>query len=498
MALPIGLHVRGKTKASILSLLAGALSLGLFCALLDPFLNLWDEQYHALVAKNLANNGLLPLLYPETPLEYDFRDWTSNYVWLHKQPLFLWQMALSIKLFGTSVLAVRLPSVLMHTAVVYFTYRIGSISMNEKVGFIGALFFAVAFFPLEMVAGTFATDHNDVAFLFYVIGSFWCWFEYQTSKNRVWLILIGVFSGCAILVKWLVGLLIYACWGLESIVTRQFVGFLRTIWMPLLATIVIALPWQLYISSVFPQEAAYEYALNTRHFFEAIEGHAGDGFFHLNAARTLYGSGDLVPLLLLVGFLWMLIRIRDLGFKIILGGGVVITYLFYSMAATKMTAFTLIVSPIIFLGFASLAYAFFSWIDNRIPKGSGCIQFIGLFLFAYLFFNPVKVYHNHSDWKPGDNRNRRVEKLQLEAIQRFQREFDSMPQVVIFNADIRMNGHIATMFFTDYLAYPGIPTMEEIDLLNEKGYPVAVVNQGGLPSAIHDRSDIRILDFPVE
>ena len=406
--------------------------------------------------------------------------------------------SMSIKLFGTSVLAVRLPSVLMHTAVVYFTYRIGSISMNQRVGFIGALFFAVALFPLEMVAGFFATDHNDVAFLFYVMGSFWSWFEYQTSKNRVWLILIGVFSGCAILVKWLVGLLIYACWGLESIVTRKFVSFLRTFWMPLLATIIIALPWQLYISSVFPQEAAYEYALNARHFFEVIEGHSGDWFFHLSAARILYGSGDLVPLLLLVGFLWMLIRIRDLGFKTVLGGGVIITYLFYSMAATKMTAFTLIVSPIIFLGFASLAYAFFNWIDDRIPKGSGWIQFIGLFLFAYLFFNPVKVYHNHTDWKRGDYRNRRVEKLQLDAIQRFQREFESMPQVVIFNADILMNGHISTMFFTDYLAYPGIPTSEELDTLKEKGYPVAVVNQNGLPQSLLDRRDIYILDFPVE
>jgi 4-amino-4-deoxy-L-arabinose transferase-like glycosyltransferase len=81
---------------------------------LDHFLILWDEQYHALVAKNMLKNPFKPTLYPVELLDYDYRNWSANYIWLHKQPLFLWQIALSLKIFGTTELAVRLPSILLH------------------------------------------------------------------------------------------------------------------------------------------------------------------------------------------------------------------------------------------------------------------------------------------------------------------------------------------------------------------------------------------------
>jgi hypothetical protein len=90
----------GKTKISLLLLFVGSLVLGFFMANLDPFLILWDEQYHALVAKNLMQNPLVPKLYANPLLEYDYRNWTGNEIWLHKQPLFLWQIALSLKLLG--------------------------------------------------------------------------------------------------------------------------------------------------------------------------------------------------------------------------------------------------------------------------------------------------------------------------------------------------------------------------------------------------------------
>ena len=41
------------TRVSFVLLLVGGLGLRLLAARLDPYLNLWDEQFHALVAKNL-------------------------------------------------------------------------------------------------------------------------------------------------------------------------------------------------------------------------------------------------------------------------------------------------------------------------------------------------------------------------------------------------------------------------------------------------------------
>jgi len=44
----------------------GALGVRIFAAMLDPFLNTWDEQFHALVAKNMMANPFKPMLYAES------------------------------------------------------------------------------------------------------------------------------------------------------------------------------------------------------------------------------------------------------------------------------------------------------------------------------------------------------------------------------------------------------------------------------------------------
>lgn len=81
--------------------------------MLDPFLYEWDEKYHALVAKNMLQHSLKPMLYVHQYFATDPYNWTYNNIWLHKQPLFLWQMALSMMFFGVSEQAMRLPSVLI-------------------------------------------------------------------------------------------------------------------------------------------------------------------------------------------------------------------------------------------------------------------------------------------------------------------------------------------------------------------------------------------------
>ena len=66
-------------------------------ALLDDFLNVWDERYHALVAKNMIDHPFTPMLYADPVLDQEYSGWFKGHVWLHKQPLFMWQMALSMK-----------------------------------------------------------------------------------------------------------------------------------------------------------------------------------------------------------------------------------------------------------------------------------------------------------------------------------------------------------------------------------------------------------------
>ena len=116
-----------KKQIALTFLFFGSLGLGFFIANLDNFLIIWDEQYHALVAKHMLDNPFRPTLYSIPLLDYDYKNWTSNHVWVHKQPLFLWQMALSLKMFGINEMAIRIPSILLHACTTLIIYRIGKI-----------------------------------------------------------------------------------------------------------------------------------------------------------------------------------------------------------------------------------------------------------------------------------------------------------------------------------------------------------------------------------
>ena len=113
------LHQRQRHGWALFTLTLGGLCLYLTAAHIYPFLNLWDEQYHALVAKNCMSHPFRPTLYEDAVVPgHDYGNWICADIWLHKQPLFLWQIALSFKLFGVSLFALRLPSVLMCTLLI--------------------------------------------------------------------------------------------------------------------------------------------------------------------------------------------------------------------------------------------------------------------------------------------------------------------------------------------------------------------------------------------
>ena len=102
----------------------------------DFYLHQWDERYHALVAKNLMSHPFKPTLYENPVLPYDFKDWMGNHIWLHKQPVPLWSMAASMRLFGVNEIALRLPSMIMSTLGIWITYSIGKYLFNKRIGFI--------------------------------------------------------------------------------------------------------------------------------------------------------------------------------------------------------------------------------------------------------------------------------------------------------------------------------------------------------------------------
>ena len=112
------------------------------------------------------------MLYVNPVLDYDYKLWCCNHIWLNKQPLFLWQMALSMKVFGINEFGLRFPSALLGAIQVLLVYRIGSIALSRRVGYIAAFLFALNHFNLELTSGSFGRDHNDLVFAFLYHGKF--------------------------------------------------------------------------------------------------------------------------------------------------------------------------------------------------------------------------------------------------------------------------------------------------------------------------------------
>lgn len=479
-------------------LVLGTVILGYFIANLDHFLILWDEQYHALVAKNLIDNPLKPTLYKNPILGYDHRIWTNNHVWLHKQPLFLWQMAVSIKLFGASELAVRIPSILMHAIIPLFMYRMGTYLRNRDTGYYGALLFAVAYFPLELVAGRYSTDHNDIAFLFYMTGSFWAWFEYERSEKKYWIILIAVFSGGAVLVKWLMGTLIYFAWFLSIVIFDSEKRLSLKTYLPLAISTVISilvfLPWQIYAIHSYPNEYFFEYERTNSHLWKAIEGHSESMFFHFNdGLNLLYGSGDFIPYILLLAIIMFVVKMENAKHKFVTLFSITFVYTFYTLAQTKMVTFPIIVAPFIFLALGHLIHLFSKFLSARIRikwLGSLLVSVV-VTLFAFMNLNLEKIQNYHTDWKPHDNHKRALEIAEMKTIHLIQKKLNR--DYVVFNTTVTIDGHIPTMFYTDITAYNFIPSKEQIQKVRHLDKKVAVLDMGNLPSHILEDKDITIL-----
>lgn len=316
---------------------------------LDACLHQWDERFHALVAKHMMDNWLRPVLYENPVLNYDYRRWYSNHIWLHKQPLPLWSIALSYKAFGLSEFATRIPSILLSTLAIFITYLLGGKIFSKKAGLLAAFFMAVNGLVIEMAAGRIATDHYDTLFLAFIEIS--VLFAYYNSQNRrlFYAVLSGAFMALAILTKWLPALIILPVHFLmlanRDLTKREI--FKQT-GASLITCFVLCAPWQLYILYSFPLEARWEYFYNWLHMATELDGHKDDGYlYYLDKIRVNYSEIIYAPLFYLI---YQLAKSRFKDRKLLaLTAWIFIPILFFSFAKTKMQGYILFISPALFI-----------------------------------------------------------------------------------------------------------------------------------------------------
>lgn len=485
------LFKRGNSTASVLFLLLAAFFLRYLSISIDPFLHMWDEQYHALVAKNLSKNMLKPVLYENTYLGYDYTNWGGNHIWVHKQPWFLWQMALSIKVFGVNEIAVRIPSMLMSILMVLLVYRIGSLVCNKEVGWYSAFLCVVCYFQTEVVSGTFPTDHNDIAFMFYVSASIWAFFEYmQSSRKTFWMALIGLLAGIAVLNKWLVGLTVFSGWFFYLITDKNELKNLKN-WGHLTASffiaVAVAIPWQLYIFSAFPLESGYEMEFASRHFGETIEGHGGDAWFHLDKLSFIYGK--LAPFFIVPGLIAVYrhaTKKRWLPFYFFL----LIVYLFYTLAQTKMQLFSLCVASLVFVLFGAFLHAAMNWVEGIASKRLYYfLWYIAIIVIGIIDMNTDELERKHS---VRFDKNFFTRSIRAAYEDKKAALILKDGNYAVFNADPHFLP--AFCFYSGQMGYPGFPSKEHYELLKREKIKMAVFDSPWVPDYI--RNDKHVLILP--
>ncbi len=491
--LSVVLFFYGKERLTLFFLFVGSLLLGIFISSTDPFLNLWDEQYHALVAKNLINNPLKPILI-DGPILINNNGWAGANIWLHKQPLFLWQMAASIKIFGLNEFAVRFPSVLMHALLVFFIYDVGKIIHCKKVGYYSALFFTFSYFCLDYLTGFYPTDHNDVAFLFYTFLSLWALIKYIHTNTKWYIILIGIFAGCAILNKWLTGLLVYGIWAIIIIydfkhkaTKTQILNFI----LSLLICVIVFVPWQLYCKFNFLNEYITAMDFNFKHISQPLEGHGGDYTFYYTALFEQFGEGLLTPILILMGFAFMIYKLKNKYYKLITIATVIILYLFFTIVKTKMLGYVMVVIPFFIIGIAYSINSLITGIEqkNKYKQFNYLLSVLILPTVLFFLLNPTKLYKHHSNKEYGRQVARLNETKEKEFYLKLNTQFGNQ-KCAIFNLNFTLNGYISGNFYTNYYCYNFIPELKQLQTIKNLGYKVIIINSKSLPTFIIEDKDV--------
>ena len=475
-------YQRGHLHQAVIILMGAAMCLRLGVAVLDPFLHDWDERFHALVAKNLLSDWSRPLLRAIPVLPYDYQQWCCNHVWLHKQPLFLWQIAGSFWLFGVNEVALRLPSVLLGTLIIWPIYRLGCLTFGPPVGYRAALLFALAYYPLELTSGWQSVDHSDLAFLVYVTASLWAYYESRRSGARpvVWSLLVGLFAGMAVLCKWLPGLVVYAAWSVDLVVSSARRGQAREYgWLLTSAAVALAvfLPWQLYVHHRFPLESAFEQLYASKHFSQVLEDKGGPWYFYLTNLWYQF-QWMVLPVAAGLGLLLTPQFRRWPLLPLLVSCGIV--FVFFSLAATKMVSYTYMVAPLLLLLAVAAWVECSQWLSKRGAAWSGAATLLLTVVMVVIDLRPTALLKHHTaQYASAPVKQARQRKIQHTAIYR---QLDQLvpPGYVVFNVPPLED--VEALFYSHRNVYAWWPAESEYRALQSKGIGIAVFAGPGSPA----------------
>lgn len=423
---------------------------------MDPMLHPWDERYHALVAKNMITDPFTPMLYREHVLPFDALSWTEGHVWLHKLPVPLWCMALSMKLFGVNEFALRLPSLILSTLGICVCCGIAKHFWGRRVGFVSAFLYSVQGAIIEHGSGRWATDHIDTFFTFFIGACVLCYLTWL-NKRRSWLLLLsGILLGCALLSKWLPALVVIPVQVLMA-APKSKKAWLTVIGANTVITLVslsIAAPWIIYTQARFPDVAGHEALMRMKHVTEVLDQQGGGILYYIDRLRMTYGEIVYLPL---IWFMAKALRRRKNLPRWSMLVWMVIYLGFFTVVATKMPGYILPVTvpvlAITALFWVVLERSVRRWSQNR---------WIGYVVLVGLLALPVRYCTERL--KPTQDLSSAAA---LKAQYRSLSDPGGRTTVVLGCSD-----PYQAMFYSDCIAYSRQANASVVDSLEHRGYRV--------------------------
>lgn len=422
----------------------------------DPFLHTWDERFHALVAKHLVKDPMKPVLYEQALVNPGNLDWRYSHIWLHKPPLPLWAISLSLQIFGPNEFFIRLPSLLLSTLSLMLTFYMGQRLFNATTGLFACFFQSVNGFVVEITSGRIATDHIDLFFMVFIQLSIFFVIRFYKKNSYWYLFFSGVLLGLAVLCKWLPAMIVLPLFLMINYQKLSLAKNLLYCGIILAVSLAVFMPYQLYNMKHFPAEFNVERQHTINHLFTALDGQTGNYFHYLSKIRINYHDLIYLPLLWLAWKAW---RHRSAA-KLFLLTWIMIPLLFFSFSQTKMQGYILFIAPALFITLSAFLTVALRWLHRQsLAKHALLFMFL---LFPLIYFVDrvfIKTYT--------DSAQEIVELKQSS-------KFLTNNKVVVFNC----KNYIEAMYYFGCTAYDFSPAPGDVAALKQQHYTVCYFKNG--------------------
>lgn len=151
--------------------------------------------------------------------------------YLDKPPMLFWISALSMKIFGVSDWAYRLPSYLFALLAVYSTYKLAALFYKKEIAMVSAIVLASCQ-ALFLITHDVRTDTMLMAWVALAIWQLAAWYRDKSWKR---IIIIGIALAGGLMTKGPIALIVPAfCFAVHFFLRREFKPFFRWEYIPML------------------------------------------------------------------------------------------------------------------------------------------------------------------------------------------------------------------------------------------------------------------------